>query len=234
MGTRVLETRRERVLAAFLITLIPCSARTVVILGLIGQYIGLLAVLSIYALNLGIIAFSGFFLNRIIKGETFGLVMELPPYRIPHPIPVLKKTWIRFREFVYIAFPLLILGSLVLSAFEYSGAIQPVVSLMKPIVVGILGLPALTGITLVFGVLRKEMTLEMLIVLFGTTDFLAIMNTTQMIVFTVVVTLYFPCIATFAVLGKELGWKTAILIAISTIILAITIGGITNFILTRL
>ncbi|MCD6164695.1 MAG: ferrous iron transport protein B [Candidatus Odinarchaeota archaeon] len=234
MGTRVLETRRERVLAAFLITLIPCSARTVVILGLIGQYIGLLAVLSIYALNLGIIAFSGFFLNRIIKGETIGLVMELPPYRIPHLIPVLKKTWIRFREFVYIAFPLLILGSLVLSAFEYSGAIQPVVSLMKPIVVGILGLPALTGITLVFGVLRKEMTLEMLIVLFGTTDFLAIMNITQMIVFTVVVTLYFPCIATFAVLGKELGWKTATLIAISTIVLAILIGGITNFILTYL
>jgi len=234
MGTRVLETRRERVLAAFLITLIPCSARTVVILGLIGQYIGLLAVLSIYALNLGIIAASGFFLNRIIKGETIGLVMELPPYRIPHPIPVLKKTWIRFREFVYIAFPLLILGSLVLSALEYSGAIQPVVSLMSPIVVGILGLPALTGITLVFGVLRKEMTLEMLIVLFGTTDFLAIMNTTQMIIFTIVVTLYFPCIATFAVLGKELGWKTAILIAISTIILAITIGGITNFILTHL
>ena len=233
MGTRVLETRRERVLAAFLITLIPCSARTVVILGLIGQYIGLLAVLSIYALNLGIVAISGLFLNRIIKGEIVGLVMELPPYRIPHPVPVLKKTWIRFREFVYIAFPLLILGSLILSSLEYSGALQPIASLMSPIVVGVLGLPALTGITLFFGVLRKEMTLEMLIVIFGTTDFLAIMNITQMIVFTIVVTLYFPCIATFAVLGKELGWKTATLIAISTIILAIAIGGITNLILTH-
>jgi len=234
MGTRVLETRRERILAAFLITLIPCSARTVVILGLIGQYIGLLAVLSIYALNLGIVAISGFFLNRIIKGETIGLVMELPPYRIPHLIPVLKKTWIRFREFVYVAFPLLILGSLALSVLEYSGTLHPIASIMSPIVVKMLGLPALTGITLVFGVLRKEMTLEMLIVLFGTTDFLAIMNITQMIVFTIVVTLYFPCIATFAVLGKELGWKIATLIAISTIILAIILGGITNLILTYL
>ena len=232
MGTRILETRRERILAAFLITLIPCSARTVVILGLVGQYIGLLAILLIYTLNLAIIGVSGFFLNRIIKGETTGLVMELPPYRIPHPIPVLKKTWIRFREFIYIAFPLLILGSLFLSTLEYSGLLQPVASLMSPVVVGILGLPALTGITLFFGILRKEMTLEMLIVLFRTTDFLAIMNIQQMIVFTIVVTLYFPCIATFAVLGKELGLKTAILIAISTIILAIIIGGITNLILT--
>ena len=234
MGTRILETRREKIIASFLIALIPCSARTVIILGLVGQYLGIIPVLLIYVFDLAIVAVSGLFLNRIMKGESVGLVMEMPPFRVPYPGPILKKTWLRLKEFVYIAFPLLLAGSLVLSSIEFFGLLEPVAGILGPITVGLLGLPLLSGITLLFGVLRKEMALGMLVVIFGTTNFAAIMTPVQMVVFAIVLTIYIPCIATLAVLGRELGWRNALIIGASTIVIALLLGGLTNLTLLSL
>lgn len=228
MGTRILETRRERILTSFLITLAPCSARTVVILGVVGVFVGVIPALTIYLVALTLMGIMGFALNRLVKGETTGLVMEMPPYRLPHPVPVLKKTWIRFKHFIRNAFPLLLAGSLALSIMEHIGWLQPLAESISPVVNGWLGLPVLSGIALFFGILRKEMTLEMLVVTFGTSNFAAIMTPLQMFVFALVVTIYFPCVATFAALGRELGWRDATLIAVSTILLALAVGGFTN------
>jgi ferrous iron transport protein B len=92
--------------------------------------------------------------------------------------------------------------------------------------VGWLGLPAITGIVLVFGVLRKELTLILLIALLGTTDLALVLTPLQMIVFTIVVMLYVPCIATIGALVKEFRWKRALLITAFEIFFAIAVGGI--------
>ncbi|MFX0089025.1 MAG: ferrous iron transport protein B [Promethearchaeota archaeon] len=234
MGTRILETRRERLIASFVITLIPCSARTVIILGILGQYVGLIPVFLIYAFDIGIVAIVGFVLNKIMKGESLGLVMEMPPFRAPYPRPVLKKTFLRLREFIHIAFPLLIVGSLVLSSMEFFGVLEPAASFLSPVTVGLLGLPLLSGVALLFGVLRKEMALGMLVVVFGTTNFALVMTPVQMVVFTIVLVLYIPCVATIAVLGRELGWRNALIIGVSTIVIALLIGGLVNTVLLSL
>ena len=125
------------------------------------------------------------------------------------------------------AFPLIILGSLTIRIVELLELLDIITDFLSPITVFWLGLPALTGIALIFGVLRKELTLIMLATLLGTTNFNQVLNPVQMIVFTLVVMLYIPCISTIGVLVSELRWKKAMIITVCEIALAIAIGGIT-------
>ncbi|MCJ7610530.1 hypothetical protein MUP00_12855 [Candidatus Bathyarchaeota archaeon] len=57
-------------------------------------------------------------------------------------------------------------------------------------------------------------------------NLLAFMSPAQIFTYAIVVTIYFPCTATAAVIGKELGWKNAVLIMAFTVSLAILIGAI--------
>ncbi|MCQ5340213.1 MAG: ferrous iron transport protein B, partial [Candidatus Methanomethylicia archaeon] len=106
--------------------------------------------------------------------------------------------------------------------------LEPIALALSPITVMWLGLPMITGIALIFGILRKELTLIMLATLLGTTNFSEIpgFGPIQMIVFTIVTMFYIPCISTIAALIKEIGWKKALIITIFEIIFAIAIGGI--------
>ena len=139
---------------------------------------------------------------------------------------VLRQTWFRLLEFVKIAFPLIIVGSLVIKIVEILSLLEPVANILSPLTVAWLGLPAITGIALVFGVLRKELTLIMLATLFGTTNFASVMSPIQMIVFTLIAMFYIPCIATIAALAKEFGWKKTLFITVFEILLALLLGGI--------
>ena len=132
------------------------------------------------------------------------------------------------------AFPLIILGSLVIKLLEIIGLLEPIAAIMNPITTGWLGLPSITGILLIFGVLRKELTLIMLAALTGTTNFSLVLTPVQMIVFALVTMLYIPCIATIAVLVREIGWKKALYITLFEIFFAIFVGGIALRILTLL
>jgi len=152
--------------------------------------------------------------------------MEMHDYQVPHLKTVLKQTWFRLSEFIKMAFPLIIVGSLVIKMIEILDLLEPIANVLNPVTVTWLGLPAITGITLIFGVLRKELTLIMLATLLGTTNFAQVMTPAQMIVFTLVVMLYIPCIATIAALVKEFGWKKAYFITVFEIVFAILIGGI--------
>jgi ferrous iron transport protein B len=158
--------------------------------------------------------------------------MEMNSYRIPHIKTVAKQTWFRLREFIVMAFPLIIAGSIVIKLAEVANLLDPIANIMSPITVAWLGLPAVTGIALVFGVLRKELTLIMLASLFGTANFALVMTPVQMIVFTLVVMLYIPCVATIGALVKEFGSKKALLITVSEILLALLVGGIAYRMLT--
>jgi ferrous iron transport protein B len=130
------------------------------------------------------------------------------------------------------AFPLIIVGSFVIKIAEVANLLEPIATIFSPVTVMWLGLPTVTGIALIFGVLRKELTLIMLASLFGTTNFALVMTPAQMIVFTLVVMLYIPCVATIGALVKEFGWKKAGIITVTEILLALLLGGIAFRILT--
>jgi ferrous iron transport protein B len=226
LGCRIMETTRERLLAAFVVTLVPCSATTVISLGLVGAFVSIQWALALYIINLLIIFFLGRLAFKALPGEPTALIMEMHEYRAPHLKTVLKQTWFRLVEFITMAFPLIIVGSLVIKTIEILNLLEPIADILSPVTVTWLGLPAIAGIVLIFGVLRKELTLIMLATLFGTTNFAQVMTPVQMIVFTLVAMLYIPCVATIAALVKEFGWKRAYFITVSEISLALLLGGI--------
>ncbi len=226
LGCRIMETERERLLTAFVVTLVPCAATTVIILGLVGAFVSIQWALALYIINLLIIFLLGRLAFKALPGEPTALIMEMSDYRVPHLKTVLKQTWFRLMEFVKMAFPLIIVGSLVIKLAEVINLLEPIANILSPVTVTWLGLPAITGITLIFGVLRKELTLIMLATLLGTTNFAEVMTPVQMIVFTLVAMLYIPCIATIATLVKEFGWKKALFITVFEILLALFLGGI--------
>ncbi|MFQ6065174.1 MAG: ferrous iron transport protein B [Candidatus Bathyarchaeia archaeon] len=228
LGCRIMETERERLLAAFVVTLVPCAATTVIILGLVGTFVGVQWALALYVIDLLIIFLFGRLVFKALPGESTALIMEMHDYRVPHLQTVLSQTWFRLMEFVKIAFPLIIVGSFVIKLAEVMGLLNPIANVFSPITVTWLGLPVVTGIALIFGVLRKELTLIMLANLFGTTNFGEVpgFGSAQMIVFTLVTMLYIPCVATIAALVREFGWRRALFITLFEILFAILIGGI--------
>jgi ferrous iron transport protein B len=232
LGCRIMETTRERLLTAFVVTLVPCAATSVIILGLVGAHVGIEWALALYIINLIIIFVLGRIAFKALPGEPTELIMEMSDYRIPHIPTVAKQTWFRLQEFIVMAFPLIIAGSLVIKLVEVANLLAPIENIISPVTVAWLGLPAVTGIALLFGVLRKELTLIMLATLFGTTNFAQVMTPVQMIVFTLVVMLYIPCVATIGALVKEFGWKKAWLITVFEILFALLVGGIAFRILT--
>jgi ferrous iron transport protein B len=205
MGTRIMENARDRWVTAVLANFIPCAARTTIIFALIGFYLGPLGALSFYLLDIVVVAAAGRLLLRLRPETSPGLILEIPPYRVPAAGAVARKVWFRLREFVVIAWPILIAGSVVLGLLDHFSLSAAVNAVLSPLTQGLLGLPPETGITLVFGVLRKELTIVMLVQALGTSDFGSVLTTGQMAVFTAFSLFYVPCLATLAALRSVIG-----------------------------
>ncbi|MFB0545034.1 MAG: nucleoside recognition domain-containing protein, partial [Asgard group archaeon] len=208
---------------------IPCSARSAVIFGAVGYYAGFLYALAIYLIDFLIVLLSGIILNRILPGKSTGFLLEIPPFRTPDARSVMKKTWFRMKGFVIIAFPILIAGSVLLAWLSSAGYLDTITGPLEPITVDLLGLPPETSVPLIYGILRKEMALETLVILQGVS--LSGMTTKQLFIFSTVVTLFFPCLASLGVLSHELGKKVAALIAFSTLMTGLAVGALLNIIL---
>jgi len=226
LGCRIMETERERLITVFVVTLVPCAATSVIILGLVGAFVGIQWALMLYVVDLIIIFLLGRIAFKALPGEPTGLIMEMHDYRVPHAATVAKQTWFRLEEFIKMAFPLIIAGSFVIKLADILGLLEPIANILSPVTVVWLGLPAVTGITLIFGVLRKELTLIMLAALLGTANFGQALQPIQMIVFTLVAMLYIPCVATIGALVKELGWRKAAFITVFEIAFAVVVGGL--------
>jgi ferrous iron transport protein B len=219
MGTRILESERDRFIVSVLASLVPCAARTTIIFGLVAFFISPNAALAIYALNIAVIALSGRILSMILPEVTPGMIMEIPVYHIPSIKATLAKSWYRTREFIVIAWPMLIIGSVILSLMKFWELDRVINTLLWPFTF-LLGLPEAVGTTLIFGILRKELSMIMLIQALETPHVLAVMSKLQVLVFTVFVVFYIPCLATIAVLWREIGPKRALFTAFFTLILA--------------
>jgi len=226
MSVRLLGSRRERMIAAFLAAMVPCSTRTVIIAGIVASFIGIAAAFSVYLVVAALILLTGLALSRATPGERFGMIMEMVPLRRPKPELVMKKSWSRLSEFLFIAMPVLLAGSVFLGLFEFFGVMSIFERMVEPVTQGLFGLPGYAATALVFGIFRKEMAFETLAILAGTADLGAVLTTLQLYIFTVVTVLFVPCLSTIAALIREVGSKVALAVSLYTVTLGLVVGAL--------
>ena len=212
MGVRVLETRRERIIAlALILVLAPCISQTAMILSVLSPH-GLKYVLIVFGVLFANGVIAGTLLNRLMKGETPELFMEIPSWQVPQWRPLGRKLWIRMKEYLCDALPLILLGVLFVDAMEFFGITAWVTQLMRYPVEQVLGLPGETTPLLILGFLRKDISIALL----EPFDLPA----QSLVVACVFMTMYLPCIATFFVMMRESGLKDTLKVVLLTLTLA--------------
>jgi ferrous iron transport protein B len=226
LSCRIMETEKERFITGFLTTLIPCSAKTIIVMGLVAKFVGIGWAFGLYAFLFLLIFIIGKTTSKVLPGESVELIMEMPDYRIPNLKAVFLQTWFRVKEFLFIAAPLVIILGIAIKAISLAGWLDAIANFLSPVTVDWLGLPAICGVLLIFGILRKELILVMLAGLLGTANFAQILTPLQMIVLALVSLLYFPCVATVTVFWHEFGWKKTIIVIAVELTLAILLGGL--------
>ena len=223
MATRILESRRERFIAATLISIgIPCAAAHAMIFGLVGAQ-GVQYVAMVYGTLFVVWIILGFILNRTIKGFSPELLIEIPPYRLPSWRVLLQKLWMRMYGFLREALPIILAAIFVIGILYTLGVFDFIANLAAPVVSGIFGLPKEGVVAIVIGFLRKDVAIGMLAPL--------ALSAGQLVVGCVVLTMFFPCIAAFVVLARELGFKRLIGATAIMIAATVVVGGLLNLIL---
>ncbi|MHA1104960.1 MAG: nucleoside recognition domain-containing protein [Promethearchaeota archaeon] len=230
-GCRIMETEREKKISVALTSLVPCAATMTVVLGLVGRYLGFNWVLILFLINFSVVFLVGRILNKTLPGQCTELIMEMHEYRIPNYAVIFKQTWVRTKEFIFKAMPIMLLLGIILEILLIFNALEPINVILSPVTVLWLGLPAITGVFLIYGILRKELTLVLLSILANSLNLtlLELLTPIQMIVFSLVSMLYIPCFATIIIIAKQTNWKYALQISLLEISLALLIGGIVNF-----
>lgn len=236
MATRIIRSRRERLILCTIICMaIPCSAQLATITGVTGKYAGAMWILVIFAVLIALGLSAGLILNRFLKYEPSNLAMELPELQMPSLRNILLKTWMRISDFFKLAVPLLIVGSVIIELLVHFELLDTIVEPMSWLTVTMLGLPAVTIIAFIAGILRKEMSYGMLVILAaasGIEDITLFMTAQQFIVFGLVMSIYIPCLATMTAMYRELGLRDTAMVTLASMTVAIAIGSVFNLVLT--
>lgn len=221
LSTRILESKRERFIASTLISIgVPCVALQAMIFGLLGKYGGFY-VGGVYLVLFAIWLILGIILNMTLKGYSPELLVEIPPYRFPPLLILLKKLFFRIKGFLIEALPIVLLGVLLVNVLIFFRLFDFVTGIFAPIIRGLFGLPKEAVIALIIGFLRKDVAAGMLLTYSLTAK--------QLFIAAVLLAISFPCIATFIVLLKELGMRDLIKATLIMIITGIAVGSILNF-----
>ncbi len=227
MTTRILETKKERVIVTLLLALgVPCSAQLGVILGMLGS-VSLAATVVWAASVLIVIFFVGYLASKLVKGDTSDFIIEIPPVRMPMLSNIVLKTLVRVQWYLREAVPLFVLGTLFLFFLDKTGALVLSQRLASPIIVGVLNLPVDATQAFIVGFLRRD---------YGAAGLLSLqragqLDHIQVVVSLVTITLFVPCIANLFMMIKERGLKTALWITAFVFPFAIFAGGVLNLIL---
>ena len=223
LATRVLESRRERFIAATLVAIaVPCASAQAMILGLVGVY-GFQYLLIVYGTLVVVWIIIGMVLNKIMKGLSPELLIEIPPYRLPRIYTVAQKLGMRIRGFLVEAVPIILIAIIIVNILFFGGFFDIAARIAAPLITGIWGLPENSVTAIIVGLLRKDAALGML----ATTA----MTAKQMVVGSVVLTMFFPCVAAFVVLYRELGLANFFKSLAVMLTAAITVGGLLNLIM---
>jgi ferrous iron transport protein B len=224
MATRILESRKQRFIAATLISIgVPCAALQAMIIGVVGKQGGMGYVAMVYGSLFISWVVIGLILNRTVRGFNPELLLEIPPYRLPPWRVIGEKLWLRVSGFIREALPIVLGTVLVVNILYTLGVFNAIADIAAPILTGLWGLPKETIAPLVIGFLRKDAAMGML----GALDLTA----RQLVISSTVLAMFFPCVATFVVLARELGARD-LLKAIGIMIAAVLImGSLQNLVL---
>ena len=223
LATRLLEGRREKFIAATLMAVaVPCIAQIAMIVGLVGErggrYLGI-----IFGTLFLILIIKGIILNKVLKGSSPEILVEIPPYRIPQLQAVIAKLWMRLAGFLKEALPYVLLGVLIVNILYALKIIDFFARFFAPLMTNLWGLPKEAVSALLIGFLRKDVAIGML----GPLN----LTTKQLIIGSTILAIYFPCIATFVVLVRELGIKDMAKAAGIMLSIALLVGALLNIIL---
>ncbi len=227
LTTRILETRKERVLATLLLALgVPCSAQLGVILGLLGG-LSPWAFLVWGGTVVGTLLLVGFLAARLVPGAHSDFVLEVPPLRVPQVSNIAIKTGARVKWYLREAVPFFLLGTFLLFVLDKTGALASIQALASPLVEGLLGLPAKATEAFLVGFLRRD---------YGAAGLYALaqagaLDSVQVVVSLVTITLFVPCVANFFMVIKERGVITALGIVAFIVPFAFAVGGALNLVL---
>ena len=230
-GAAAVASGRDRIVASLLITFVPCSARSAIILAIGGKYLGGIGVFAVFLLTMIVIAVLGRVLTRRYPETGPGQVMEIPHYAMPTVNALINKTWMRTHDILTIVTPLLVGGSIVLALLSHVGADNFINTAFMPITHWWLGLPVVLGVPILFGVLRKELSLLMIYQALGSFEVGAYLDWVQIMTFLIFLTFYIPCISTFAVMLKTIGRKEAFFSIALSVGVALLISGVVRVML---
>jgi len=225
MATRVLESKRERFIAATLISIgVPCVPLQAMIFGLLGQYGGFY-VAGVYLVLFSLVIILGIILNRLMKGYSPEFLLEIPPYRFPPLSMLWKKLYYRIKGFLVEAMPVVMLGVCIINILIFFKLFDFFTWVFAPVIHGLFGLPKEAVVALLIGFLRKDVAVGMLMPL-G-------LSVNQLFIGTALLAISFPCIASFVVLAKELGFKGLVKSASLMIGVSLIVGSLLRFLILR-
>jgi len=230
-GAAAVASGRDRVVASLLITFVPCSARSAIILAIGGKYLGGLGVFTVFMLTLIVIAVLGRLLTWRYPETGPGQVIEIPPYALPSARKLVGKTWMRTSDILTIVTPLLVGGSIVLALLNHVGADNLINTLLTPVTSWWLGLPAVLGVPILFGVLRKELSLLMIFQALGSFEIGDYLDWVQIMTFLIFLTFYIPCVSTFAVMLRTIGRREAFFSITLSVAVALVVSGVIRLLL---
>lgn len=218
MTTRLLGSRRERVIATFLLGLtIPCSAQFGVIIGLLTP-LGFKYIIGYTLLLILIFGIAGMLMNRFLPGESTSLFIDLPPIRFPQAKNVLKKTLVKTKAFLLEATPIFAIGAVLITVLQYTGALTVIENAIAPVTTQWLKLPAQASVVFIMGIIRRD---------FGAAGLSHMVLTNgQMLVALVTITLFVPCVASIIMIFKERSKLEATAIWLGSFAIAFLAGGI--------
>ena len=223
MATRILESRKQRFIAATLISIgVPCAALQAMIIGLVGEQ-GLEYVAMVYGSLFISWLIIGLILNRTVKGFNPELLVEIPPYRLPPWRVICEKLWLRVSGFIKEALPIVIGTVLVVNILYILGVFNAIADITAPVLTGLWGLPKETITALAVGFLRKDVAMGMLAPLALTAK--------QLVISSTVLAMFFPCVATFVILARELGVRDLLKAVGIMIAAALIMGSLLNLVL---
>jgi ferrous iron transport protein B len=230
-STKLLGKEKERFAVGALSTFMPCTARTASIFGLISGFFGQYIAIVIYIVDLVLVFFVGKIINNILRIPSLSSVMEPPKMRIPSFGHVIKKSLLNLKEFAVFVIPILLVSNVAVGILTEMGVMQSIALSLKPMM-DIFGLPPMAAVPLLFGILRKELALAMLVQVAGTIDFSTIFTVRQMLVYSIIMMIYVPCVSAMASLFKEFKPVQAFAIIVFNLIVTVIVGILANVLLS--
>jgi len=224
MTTRILETRKERVITTLLLALaVPCSAQLGVLLAMMAS-LSMMAAVFWFLLMVGVTFLVGWLASKLLGGESSDFILELPPMRRPLLGNVAVKTFARLEWYLKEVIPLFVLGTAILFVFDKLNLLDKIARAGAPLVKGWLGLPPETAQAFLVGFLRRDYGAVFLLDAAKS----GALTPHQVLVAMVTITLFMPCVATLFMIARELGKKTAAWITAFVFVFAFLVGGLVD------